>query len=65
MASSLIGGKYTIQQCMDTAERVVQQKTSEYRLLDAQAEQRIPKFHLNGTSIYYESRWKVFKRATR
>ena len=49
MASSLIGGKYTVQQCMDTAEKVVQQKTSQYRLLDIHAENKIPKFHLNGT----------------
>lgn len=52
MASSLIGGKYTIQQCNDTAEKVVKQKTSEYRLLDIHAENKIPKFHLNGTFFF-------------
>lgn len=51
MASSLIGGKYTVQQCMDTAEKVVKQKTSEYHILDIHAENKIPKFHLNELTL--------------
>jgi hypothetical protein len=49
MSNQLIEGKYTIEQCMNTAERVVQQKTSAYRLLDVEAENGIPKFHMSGT----------------
>jgi hypothetical protein len=45
----MIEGKYTLQQCMDTAERVVQKKTSAYKLLDVNAENHIPKFQMNGT----------------
>ena len=45
----MIGGKYTVQQCMDTAERVVRDKTSSYKLLDINAENHIPKFQMNGT----------------
>jgi hypothetical protein len=51
MASKLIGGKYTVEQCMQTAEKVVAQKTSEYRLLDVHAEKNIPKFQMDGKSI--------------
>jgi hypothetical protein len=47
--NKLIEGKFTIQQCMDTAERVVKQKTSAYKLLDVHAENGIPKFHMSGT----------------
>ena len=45
----MIAGKYTIQQCMDMAERVVREKTSSYKLLDVNAEDHIPKFQMNGT----------------
>lgn len=44
----MIAGKYTVQQCMDTAERVVREKTSSYKLLDINAENHIPKFQMNG-----------------
>ena len=47
----MIAGKYTVQQCMDTAERVVREKTSSYKLLDINAEHHIPKFQMNGTFI--------------
>jgi serine/threonine protein kinase len=47
----MIAGKYTIQQCMDTAERVVREKTSSYKQLDVDAENHIPKFQMNGTYI--------------
>jgi hypothetical protein len=49
--ASLIEGKYTIQQCMDTAESVVKKKTAEYKLLDADAEKGIPKFKMSGTLL--------------
>lgn len=53
MSNQLIEGKYTIQQCMDTAERVVKQKTSASLLLDVDAENRIPKFHMSGKLCVY------------
>jgi hypothetical protein len=45
----LIDGKYTIQQCMDVAEKAVCKKTSTWELLDVDAEERIPKFLMSGT----------------
>jgi hypothetical protein len=44
----MIAGKYTVQQCMDTAERVVSEKTSSYKMLDINKENHIPKFQMNG-----------------
>jgi hypothetical protein len=44
----LIDGKYTIQQCMDAAEKAVGTKTATCELMDVNAEQRIPKFLKSG-----------------
>lgn len=49
----LIGGKYSVAACMETAERVVRDKTSSYKMLDIDAENHIPKFQMNGMSICF------------
>jgi hypothetical protein len=48
---TLVEGKYTLKSLMDTAERVVKEKTMDTMVLDAEAENRIPKFRLSGEQL--------------
>jgi hypothetical protein len=45
---TLVEGKYTLKSLMDTAERVVKEKTLDTMILDVEAENRIPKFRSSG-----------------
>lgn len=47
----LIQNKYSIQQCMDVAERSVQDKTACSQILDGSAERNVPKFDVSELSI--------------
>lgn len=47
---TVIEGKYTVQTLLETAEKVVLKKTEGSKILDIEAENRIPKFLFSGSS---------------
>jgi hypothetical protein len=44
----LVEGKYTIKALLETAQKVVERKTAGSKILDVEAENRIPKFRYSG-----------------